>query len=248
LLRGEAVPMPQPCHIVRSTTVNDGSPQSRCAVHLGCRYGRRDVGEHAADHGRPYKADVGGLRTGGAVELSLLHQGTRLRSAPRGGLPGSARGCAPAFGPRCPGCVDARPLWIGPVVMSRSPDTFAAQGQGHASGGGSAGTGWEGAPFPTAGTSWRAWGAPIPSTVDPGRAEQTRPMASRSFVQLGAPPVRHEPRPLHGVWGDGRRDGSWGEWWVGVGKEVPDGKLPHNLPTWQKRKGPPWKTAGPRPP
>jgi hypothetical protein len=52
-------------------------------------------------------------------------------------------------------------------------------------------------------------GAPIPSTVDPGRAEQTRPMASRSFVQWRAPPGRHEPRPLHGVWVDGGRDGSW---------------------------------------
>ncbi len=40
-------------------------------------------------------------------------------------------------------------------------------------------------------------------------------MASRSFVQWRAPPGRHGPRPLHGVWVDGRRDGSWGEWWVG---------------------------------
>jgi hypothetical protein len=39
-------------------------------------------------------------------------------------------------------------------------------------------------------------------------------MASRSFVQWRAPPGRHEPRPLHGVWVDGVRDGSWGEWWV----------------------------------
>lgn len=52
-----------------------------------------------------------------------------------------------------------------------------------ASGGGSASTGMEGAPLPSAGTLWRAWGAPIPSTADPGRAEQTRPRASRSFVQ-----------------------------------------------------------------
>ncbi len=35
-------------------------------------------------------------------------------------------------------------------------------------------------------------------TIDPGRAVQTRPMASRSFVQWRAPPGRHEPR-LHGV-------------------------------------------------
>lgn len=50
--------------------------------------------------------------------------------------------------------------------------------------------------------------------VAPGKAEQTRPMASRSFVQWHAPPGRHEPRPLHGVWVDAGRDGSWGEWWV----------------------------------
>lgn len=83
-----------------------------------------------------------------------------------------------------------------------------------ASGGGSAGTGMEGAPLAGAGTLWRARGASIPSTADPGRAEQTRPRASRSFVQWRAPPGRPEPRPLHGVWVDGRRDGSWGEWWV----------------------------------
>jgi hypothetical protein len=38
-------------------------------------------------------------------------------------------------------------------------------------------------------------------------------MASRSFVQWRAPPGRHEPRPLHGVWVDGGRDGSRGRWW-----------------------------------
>lgn len=84
-----------------------------------------------------------------------------------------------------------------------------------ASGGGSAGTGWEGAPFPAAGTSWRALGAPIPSTIDPGRAEQTRPMASRSFVQWRAPPGRHEPRPLHRRVGRRRTGWELGEWWEG---------------------------------
>jgi hypothetical protein len=73
-----------------------------------------------------------------------------------------------------------------------------------------------GAPFASAGEQWRAWGAPIPPAIDPGRAEQTRLMASRSFVQWRAPPGRHEPRPLHGVWADGRRDGSRGERWVEV--------------------------------
>lgn len=60
LLWDEAVPVPQPCHMVRSFTVNDGSPQSRCAVHLGCRYSRSDLDTPAADHVCPYKADIGG--------------------------------------------------------------------------------------------------------------------------------------------------------------------------------------------
>jgi len=51
--------VPRPCHIVRSTTVNDGSPQSRCAVDLGSRYSRSDLGSPASDHVRPYKAEVG---------------------------------------------------------------------------------------------------------------------------------------------------------------------------------------------
>jgi hypothetical protein len=41
-------------------------------------------------------------------------------------------------------------MWIGPEAMSRSPHR-AAIGQDDASGGGSAGTGMEGAPFPPAG-------------------------------------------------------------------------------------------------
>lgn len=36
-------------------------------------------------------------------------------------------------------------------------------------------SGMEGAPLAGAGRVGRAWGAPIPSTADPGRAEQTRP-------------------------------------------------------------------------
>jgi hypothetical protein len=57
---------------------------------------------------------------------------------------------------------------------------------------------------------WLVREAPIPPAVDPGRAEQTRHLASRSFVQWRAPPGRQAPRPLHGVWVDGRRDGSAG--------------------------------------
>ncbi len=68
-------------------------------------------------------------------------------------------------------------------------------------------------PGAAASREWRAWGASIPSTIAPGRAEQTRPLASRSFVQWRAPPGRQEPRPLHSVWADGRRDGSWRGWW-----------------------------------
>jgi hypothetical protein len=74
---------------------------------------------------------------------------------------------------------------------------------------GRSGSEMQAAPFASAGRVGRERGAPIPSTVDPGRAEQTRPLASRSFVQWRAPPGRQGPRPLHGVWVDGRRDGSW---------------------------------------
>jgi hypothetical protein len=45
--------------------------------------------------------------------------------------------------------------------------------------------------------------------------ERCRNQSSQSFVQWRAPPGRQEPRPLHGVWVDGRRDGNWGEWWEG---------------------------------
>lgn len=100
--------------------------------------------------------------------------------------------------------------WVGPVAISRSPHITAC-GQSSASGGGSAGTGMKGAPSPAlgpaAGPLRRTPRAPIPHTVGRGGAEQTRPMASRAFVQWRAPPGRHEPRRLHGVW---RRGG----WWV----------------------------------
>jgi hypothetical protein len=49
-------------------------------------------------------------------------------------------------------------------------------------------SGMDGAPFASAADSWRALWAPIPSAFDPGRAEQSRPRASRSFVQWRAPP------------------------------------------------------------
>lgn len=90
----------------------------------------------------------------------------------------------------------------------------------------------DGAPFASAGQEWRARGAPIPSADDPGRAEQTRPLASRSFVQWRAPPGRQGPRPLHDVWVDGRRDGSWGEWWSEAGAKDPPLKLQHRHDTY----------------
>ncbi len=45
------------------------------------------------------------------------------------------------------------------------------------------------------------------------RADAAQGRQGRSYsgaLHLDAP----EPRPLHGVWVDGGRDGSWGEWWV----------------------------------
>lgn len=61
--------------------------------------------------------------------------------------------------------------------------------QEDASGGGAQTPGWEGRRSRVPAGAWRAsWVAPIPTTFDPGRAEQSRPRASRSFVQWRAPP------------------------------------------------------------
>lgn len=93
--------VPQPCHFVRSTTANDGSPQSRCAVHLGSSYSRRDLGKCAADHVRPYKAALtrrptghGGSedRRGGKLSCHGMDQKeVRGVGAEPFGIPGSSR-------------------------------------------------------------------------------------------------------------------------------------------------------------
>ncbi|TQJ92608.1 hypothetical protein FBY22_3491 [Streptomyces sp. SLBN-31] len=116
--------------------------------------------------------------------------------------------CAPKAGARRLGLRWIMRAMAGEIVRREARSHVS--GQNDASGGESAGTGMEGAPSPPAGRSGVARGAPIPYAVDPGKAEQTRPMASRSFVQWRAPPGRHEPRPLYGVWVDGVRDRSWG--------------------------------------
>jgi hypothetical protein len=85
----------------------------------------------------------------------------------------------------------------------------------HASGGGAQTPRWWGRRTRVRAPGGVREGASIPSAIDPGGAEQTRPLASRSFVQWRAPPGRQEPRPLHGVWADGRRVGSRGRWWLG---------------------------------
>lgn len=100
--------------------------------------------------------------------------------------------------------------------MSRSPGPLRPTVTDDASGGGSAGTGWEGAPFPAAGTLWRVWGLPPrpPSTqAEPSRRGPWRPGRSYSGA-LHLDAMNHARSTC--VWGDGRRDGSWGEWWVEV--------------------------------
>lgn len=76
--------------------------------------------------------------------------------------------------------------------------------------------GWRGRRTRVPARGWLRRGTPIPSVIDPGQAEQTRHRASRSFVQLGAPPGRPAPRPLNVSRADGRRDGSWGAYVVGA--------------------------------
>lgn len=89
-------------------------------------------------------------RSGQPVSYNYLYGfKPRLRSAPPGALPGSGCARAPAFGPLGAAAADARPHVDRPVGISRSLHR-AAYGQDDASGGGSAGTGMEGAPFPSA--------------------------------------------------------------------------------------------------
>ena len=140
-----------------------------------------------------------------AVELSLPHQApAALRSAGRASrLRSGRRSCLrpapPGLRRRAPTCETSRAM----SRDRRAPTLKACLRRGRS------GSEMAGAPSASAGRMWRARGAPIPPAVDPGRAEQTWPLASRSFVQWRAPPGRQEPRPLHGVWVDGRRDGSW---------------------------------------
>lgn len=130
----------------------------------------------------------------------------RLRSAPPGALPGSAPRAAPAFGPLRAGCADARPHVDRAGGHESSTAHRSPGGQDNASGGGSAGTGMEGAPSPTAGTLGRAQGAPIPSTVDPGRAEQTRPRGVkvvRTVARSTLTPLNHARSTVCGSTADG---------------------------------------------
>lgn len=132
--------------------------------------------------------------------------------------------------PRVKGPRTARAGPLGPAPLrlrrqGRAPGAAASYGpeprpertqprRERASGGGAQAPRWRGHRSRVPADSGVRGGAPIPPAVDPGRAEQTRPMASRSFVQWRAPPGRHEPRPLHGVWVDGGRDGSWEGLWL----------------------------------
>lgn len=114
------------------------------------------------------------------IRLSLLHQGSSLRSsrAPRL-TAGALRSCLrPALGPG----------YAGRATRAREPGRGETEGTRHASGGGAQTPGWTGRRWRVAAESWRASWAPIPTTFAPGRAEQSRPRASRSFVQWRAPP------------------------------------------------------------
>ena len=83
LIRGEAVV----CHIVRSTTVNDGSPWSRCPDDLGSRYGGMDLNRPGRRSRRPYKAVVIG---GPLIEQVAIKVAMPLRPSPVSVLRGFA--------------------------------------------------------------------------------------------------------------------------------------------------------------
>jgi hypothetical protein len=113
------------------------------------------------------------------LRVSLPHQGTRLRSAPPGALPGSGCARAPAFGPLGAAAADARPQWIGPWGMSREPSPRL---QEDASGGGAQTPGWEGRRSRVpAGAGRASWGS---------HPDHLRPRQSRAVAAQGVKVVR----------------------------------------------------------
>ncbi|CAM5625471.1 hypothetical protein STENM327S_02296 [Streptomyces tendae] len=146
---------------------------------------------------------------------TLLHQApAALRSARR------ARSLLRCGAPLLPPARSARAAptrahrWIGPVAMSRAEYIAHLAVKTMPPAGDRPAPGWRGHHRRPRARSGVRGELPIPSTVAPGRAEQTRPPGrqGRSYsgaLHLDAP----EPRPLHGVWVDGGRDGSWGKWW-----------------------------------
>lgn len=80
-----------------------------------------------------------GCALGRLLQVSLPHQGTRLRFAPPGALPGSGCARAPAFGPLGAAAADARPQLDRPGGMRREPSPRL---QEDASGGGATAPGW----------------------------------------------------------------------------------------------------------
>lgn len=77
--------VPQPCHITRSTTVNEGSYQSRCASDVRILQSWSDLGTLATDHVRPYKAVV---------------ESSRWLESNRGLRAGAEPPCGPCVGQR----------------------------------------------------------------------------------------------------------------------------------------------------
>ncbi len=111
------------------------------------------------------------------LQVSLPHQGTRLRSAPPGALFGSGCARAPAFGPLGAAAADARPL-CRPVGMRREPSPRL---QDDASGGGAQTPGWTGrrsrVPAGAGRVSWELPSRPPSTQAEPisrGPGRQSR--------------------------------------------------------------------------
>jgi hypothetical protein len=72
----------------------------------------------------------------------------------------------------------------------------------------------DGAPFASAGPQWCTWGASIPTTIDPGRAEQTRPRGVkvvRTVARSTLTPLNHARSTVCGSTADGMGAGVSGE-------------------------------------
>jgi len=156
---------------------------------------------------------------GAELQVSLPHQGSRLRYRSAGRASGARPRRRSCLRPARPGRRRARPRGMDRRLCGANLTAHSGH-QGDASGGGAQAPGWIASPAP-AGASW--WGAPIPPAIDPGKPSRRGPWRpGRSYSGALHLDARNHARSTD-VRAEGRRDGSRG----GVVEAVEHARVGH---------------------